>query len=315
MAARPTSTKEAKHVIRKFKTPKYKTLRLGKRIKLPYKKLPSVWKLARQSVIQLTVQPRPIIGITLVYVLLLMIFVRGLSGGLNTAELKANLKVLFGSGNNLGNSIAVFSLLLGSSSASRGDIGGLYQTIIIIVVSLALIWALRQILANPKQRVRTKEAFYNGMYPLIPFLLVLLVMSLQLIPVAIANMLYSFVVIGGFAASSIELALWYIMIFLLMLLTLYMLSSSIFALFIVTLPDVRPMQALRAARELVRYRRWSVMRKVILLPLILILLLAIVTLPSILLVPALSEWIFFIATVLLLPLLISYMYGLYRALL
>jgi hypothetical protein len=244
-----------------------------------------------------------------------MIFVRGLSGGLNTAELKANLKVLFGSGNNLGNSIAVFSLLLGSSSASRGDIGGLYQTIIIIVVSLALIWALRQILANPKQRVRTKEAFYNGMYPLIPFLLVLLVMSLQLIPVAIANMLYSFVVIGGFAASSIELALWYIMIFLLMLLTLYMLSSSIFALFIVTLPDVRPMQALRAARELVRYRRWSVMRKVILLPLILILLLAIVTLPSILLVPALSEWIFFIATVLLLPLLISYMYGLYRALL
>ncbi len=51
--------------------------------------------------------------------------------------------------------------------------------------------------------------------------------------------------------------------FLLAMLTLIYVKSSLFALYIVTLPDMTPMKALRSARELARYRRWTVLRKIL----------------------------------------------------
>lgn len=301
---------------RQLKAPKYKSFKVSRRIKSPQAKLPSVWKLWKTAFTQLGVQKRVFLGITLVYAVLIFIFVRGLSGGLNAVELKENLDILLeGSGGVYASSVAVFGVLLGSASATDGDLAGLYQTCILVIASLAYIWALRQTQANNKLKITIRDAFYDGCAPIIPFLLVIFVMSLQLMPVALANLFYSFVIGGGFAATPIEKALWYLIIGLLVLLSLYMISSSIFATYIVTLPDTRPMQALRAARELVRFRRWEVLRKVIVLPIVMVFLLAIVTLPSILIVPGVAEWIFFVASLVMLPLLHSYMYALYRALL
>jgi hypothetical protein len=317
--AKPKATKQsAEHTAtkRRFKPQKYKTLRVSKTIKSPQAKIPSVWKLGKKGYQQLLTQPRLFLGITLVYGFLTLLFVRGLSGGLNPVQLKESLNGLFsGSSSGLQSGLAVFGVLLGSASATKGDLASLYQTIILVLVSLALIWALRQTQANPKLRVKTKEAFYKGCAPVVQFVLVIFTISLQLLPLALANLLYAFVIGGGFAATPIEKGLWYILIFLLLLLTLYMITSSIFALYIVTLYDTSPMQALRAARELVRFRRWTVMRKVLVLPIALILLLAIVTLPSIFLLPVVAEWVFFIASILILPLIHSYMYALYRSLL
>ena len=59
-----------------------------------------------------------------------------------------------------------------------------------------------------------------------------------------------------------------------------------FALYIVTLPDMTPMKALRSARELVRYRRWTVLRKVLFLPLMLLVVAAIIMVPIIILADA-----------------------------
>lgn len=301
---------------RQFKAPTYKSFRMHKRIKSPQPKLPSVWVLWKTAFKQLGRSKRVFFGITLIYALLILVFVRGLSGGLNALELKANLDMfLDGTGGALGSGLAVFGALLGSASATNGDLASLYQTVILIMVSLAFIWALRQSQTNAKIRITTKEVFYKSQAPAVPFLLVVVVMCLQLIPIALANFLYALVIAGGYAASAPEKVLWYLLIFLLFLFSLYMLSSSLFAAYIVTLPDTRPMQALRTARELVRYRRWTVMRKVFVLPLALTLILAIVTVPSILLIPALAEWIFFLSSLLLLPLLHSYMYALYRAML
>jgi hypothetical protein len=94
-----------------------------------------------------------------------------------------------------------------------------------------------------------------------------------------------------------------------------MVSSSIFALYIVTLPDVTPMQALRSARELVRYRRWSIARKVLFLPVSLLVIAAVIMVPVILLVTPASEWVFFILSMLSIAVIHSYMYSLYRELL
>ncbi len=301
---------------RQLKAPKYKTFRMHKRIKSPQAKLPSIWKLWKTAFTQLLSHKRIFIGITLIYALLMLILVRGLSGGLSAYQLKQSIDAtVHGTGGKFESSFAVFTVLLGSASSSQGDLGGLYQSLVLIIATLAFIWALRQTQSNSKKKATVKDSFYLGCAPVIPFIVVLFIISLQLFPIAIGNLMYSFVIVGGFAASSIEKALWFIMIGLLFLLSFYMISSSIFALFIVTLPDTRPMQALRAARELVRYRRWAVLRKVIVLPIVLFLLLALVTLPSLLIIPYVAEWIFFIATMLVLPVLLSYMYALYRAML
>jgi hypothetical protein len=93
-----------------------------------------------------------------------------------------------------------------------------------------------------------------------------------------------------------------------------MVTSSVFALYIVTLPNVTPMAALRSARDLVLHRRWLIMRKVLFLPVALLVIAAIIMVPVIILSPAVAEWLFFGLSMLALAVVHSYMYGLYREL-
>jgi len=123
------------------------------------------------------------------------------------------------------------------------------------------------------------------------------------------------VISNSIAVSGIEQFAWGLFFFMLALLSLYMLSSSLFALYIVTLPDMTPMKALRSARELVRNRRWIVLRKIIFLPLALLVLGGLVVIPVILIWAPAAQWIFFIGTMVALAITHSYMYSLYRELL
>jgi uncharacterized membrane protein YoaK (UPF0700 family) len=94
-----------------------------------------------------------------------------------------------------------------------------------------------------------------------------------------------------------------------------MISSSLFALYIVTLPDMTPFKALRSARELVRHRRWTVLRKILFLPIILLVVAAIIMLPIIIWLTSLAQWVFFLLTMFALVAANAYMYTLYRELL
>jgi hypothetical protein len=94
-----------------------------------------------------------------------------------------------------------------------------------------------------------------------------------------------------------------------------MLASSLFALYIVTLPGMTPIRALRSARGLVRYRRWTVIRKILWLPLLLLLVAAVIMLPIIIWLTAVAQWVFFILSMFALLAVHSYMYALYRELL
>src|SRR5690606_28518012 len=118
------------------------------------------------------------------------------------------------------------------------------QMLLLLIASLAIIWALRKTHGDVK--VRARDAFYQGMYPLIPFILVLLVIGLQLLPLLLGSSLYSLVTTNGIAVHAIEQTAWLLLFGGLSLLSLYMLSSSLFALYIVTLPNMTPMKALRS---------------------------------------------------------------------
>lgn len=299
---------------RQVKTQAYKSFRLSKKVKLAKPPLPGSFKLFRASLRHLRQHKKVFFGIVLVYLLLTIVFVKGFGVSTGVTELKSTLEDVFtGTTAQLTTGLSLFALLLTSSGSTATESSSLYQSSLLVLVSLALIWTLRQSYGGHKTSIR--EAFYKGMYPLVPFMLVLGVIGLQLIPLLTGSWLYSAVIVGGVAVTGLEQALWWLVIGVLALLSLYMLTSSIFALYISTLPDMTPMKALRSAREIVRYRRWTVLRKVLVLPLFLLTLGALIMVPLIIFATPLAEWTFFILNMTVLAVIHSYLYALYRELL
>ena len=297
---------------RRLHLPAYKPFR-WKRIKHP-ERLPSVWTLTKKTCVLLWSRRWLFLGISLVYGMLTLVFVQGLSGGADVNSLKQQLGL--GIGGNAGQLVtgtAVFTQLLAASGSNSSATAGAYQLFIGLVVSLATIWALRQTVAG--QRIRLRDAFYRGMYPLVPFILVLCVILLQLLPFLIGGLLYTTVVSSGIAVYTLEKAVWLALFLVLACVTVYLLCSSLFALYIVTLPDMTPMKALRSARQLVRYRRTQVFRKLLFLPVALLIAAFIVMLPFIVFAAGFAQWVFFVLSMLGLVIVHAYMYTVYKELL
>jgi len=188
-----------------------------------------------------------------------------------------------------------------------------YQSILLLVCSLAFIWALRQTLA--KQKVRVKDSFYRGMYPLVPFVLVCMLISLQIVPLVVGGSLYSLVITNGIAVQVWEKVLWLTLFVVLAWWSLRMVTASIFALYIVTLPDMTPLRAYRSARQLVHRRRLLIWRKLTFLVVALLLLAIVIELPLILFLTPLATWVFFVLSMAALPIVHGYLYNLYREML
>ena len=250
-------------------------------------------------------------GLLLIFTVIDFLAIGGLNAG-DFQTMRENISDIFtGQFSQITGGLALFTYLLTSPNANGGA-GSSYQAILLLVVSLALIWALRQ--TYSKNKVRIRDTFYLGMYPLVPFVLVLLVIGLQLIPFLVGSFLYNVLVGSGIAALGVEKLVCGVIFALLAILSLYMLISSIFALYIVTLPDMTPMKALRSARELVRFRRLKLFRKLLFLPFALITIAAVIMVPIIMLLTPVAVVFFFVLTIVGLAIVHSYMYGLYREL-
>lgn len=302
---------------RKLKLPKYKSFRLQKKIKYHQPKLSTAPAILKKSLTLLKLNKRIYLGILAVNLLLLLVLVNNSRNGLDISGLKDSLDSLNpNNGTSVLNIATLFGILVSSSSGSSDTANsgaGIYQSIIMIIISISSIWATRQLLA--KQVIKVKDSFYKSMTPVIPFVLTLFIIGLQLIPMAIGSWLYSQLIVGGIAVNAIEIVISSVFIFLLILLSSYMLISSIFAPFIVTLPNMTPMIALRSARQLVKHRRLIVLRKLLFLPLFLLIAAAVIMLPFLVYLPSVAEFVFFVISSLGWIFSIIYMYNLYRELL
>lgn len=301
---------------RRIKPPAYKTFRLSKRIRHPGPKLPAARKLFTGSVRHLLSNKKLYFGISAVYLILTILLVRGFGFGFDSQLVEVKEIITDASGDQISEVLtgaALLAVLVDTVGQAPSQVGGIYQSILLVIVSLALIWALRQTHAN--ERPQVKDAFYRGMQPLVPFILVFTVIILQLIPLAIGNFIFNIVIRNGLAVTGFEQFIWAALYALLALVSFYMLTSSLFALYIVTLPDITPMQALRSARELVRYRRLSVVRKIVFLPLVALLLLIVIMLPVVYFLTPVAEIILFVFTIFGVAIVHAYMYELYRKLL
>jgi len=311
----PSRTPEG---VRQLQLPKriwYKPLTWRYTMPAPvYKPLPKARHLFATTVRQLWQHKRLFGGIILIYGLLNLLLVRGLSGSSNLGALKSLLdSITTGFTGKLITSLAGFGYLLATSGSGNAQTSSLYQSILFIVCSLAFIWALRQVLA--KHVVRIRDGFYEGMYPLIPFMLILLMLCVQLVPMLVGGGLYQRVMASGIAVHLWEKALWIVLFIVLAVWSLRMLVGTVFALYIVMLPNMTPFRALRSAKQLVYGRRLLVLRKLVFLPVCMLLLAILVEVPLILLATPVAAWVFFVLTMLALPTAHGYLYNLYREML
>lgn len=300
-------------VVRKLQQERYKSFRLSKRIRHSGPKLPGAFKLTKLAFRHLWQHKKLFGGIVLVYLLLTIVLVRGYIVSDEVATTQQAIKESFpGAAGNIASSVAVFGLLV-SSTSSTDQIGSLYQLFLFIIFSLVIIWALRQ--THAKVAISLKDAFYKSCYPLIQFILVLLVLCVQLLPIGAAGFLYSAVIASGVSTSPLEIVLWSLLVLMLVVWSIYLLAVSVFALYIVTLPDMTPIKALRSAKVLVQHRRWEVLRKLIYLPIFLMVLLAVIIFPVLLVYAQAAELMVLLAVAGFFIFAHSYIYTLYRELL
>lgn len=152
------------------------------------------------------------------------------------------------------------------------------------------------------------------MTPLVKYLLVLAMFGVQLIPMALGGYLMSVVVSSGiffgwelWAAGFVFalLAIW----------SLWLITHTMFATFITTLPDMTPVKSLRSAKKMVYRRRLLIWRKLLGALILGGILVVILMLPPVLWWPAAGPWVMYVISVAMVPVGQAFLYTLYREIL
>jgi hypothetical protein len=139
------------------------------------------------------------------------------------------------------------------------------QQIIAVFISLYVwltaIWLLRNVIADKK--VKLRDGLYNAGAPILPTLLMFMILLIQLIPVAIAIIISSAAFQSGLIDGGVAAMLATIGIALMLTLSMYWITSTIFALIIITLPGMYPMRAMAIAGDLVVGRRLRLLLRIL----------------------------------------------------
>ena len=133
-----------------------------------------------------------------------------------------------------------------------------FSVIIFLLIWLATVWLLRNLLAGHK--VKLRDGLYNSGGPIFATLTILVVILIQLIPVGVAIVAYSAAAgTGLLTGGGAPAMLFWIGAGLLAILSLFWITSSLFAMIIITLPGMYPLEALRSAGDIVLGRRIKIL--------------------------------------------------------
>jgi hypothetical protein len=136
-----------------------------------------------------------------------------------------------------------------------------YASLLVLMTWLTTVWLLRNILAGNK--VKLRDGLYNASAPILSTFLVTLVLILQLLPMALAFIGYAAANASGLLTGGVEAMLFWIAAGLLVVLSLYWVTSTLIALVIVTLPGIYPMKALRTAGDIAVGRRMRLLLRLL----------------------------------------------------
>lgn len=154
-------------------------------------------------------------------------------------------------------SVEVFSaagvIVTGGLNGPLSEAQQLSMLFLGLIVWLCVVWYLRHRLAG--KNVRIRDALYNACAPLVSTLMLGFVLLVQLLPALIGIFLYVTAALGGVLESGVESMVFGIAVLLMVVLSLYWVTATEFALIIVTLPGMYPGAALREAGDIAIGRR------------------------------------------------------------
>jgi len=154
------------------------------------------------------------------------------------------------------------SAATGSISQTLTGEQQVYAALIALMAWLTSVWLLRNMLAGHK--VKLRDGLYNSGAPILSTFLVGILFIIQLLPLAIALLSYSALSsIGVIAAGGAPAMLFWMAAALMAVITLYLITSTTFALVIVTLPGMYPLRAIKTAGDLVIGRRLRILMRLL----------------------------------------------------
>ncbi len=161
------------------------------------------------------------------------------------------------------------------------DVQQVFGSFLLLMSWLTTVWLLRNLLAG--HRVKLRDGLYNAGAPIIATFVVTLVFMVQLIPVALAAIGYTAASATGLLLGGVEAMLFWGAAIGLSLISAFWITSTFFALIIVTLPGTYPFKALSIAGDMVLGRRLKILLRLVWMALVMVVGWAIVLIPIILL--------------------------------
>ena len=176
--------------------------------------------------------------------------------------------------------ILVSTISTGGLSGESSEAAMVFGVIIFLIIWLVTIFLLRHLMAGHK--VKLRDGLYNAMTPLISTFVVFLVVLFQCIPIFLLIIAYSAAVQTEFLATPFYALVFFIFAAVMILISAYLLSSSLMAFVAVSAPGLYPMRALNAASEMMMGRRIRLILRLLALTLALGIMWIVVMMPLIL---------------------------------
>lgn len=182
-------------------------------------------------------------------------------------------------------SVAKAGLLLlstittGGLSGDSSEAAVVFGVLIFLIIWLTTIYLLRHVLAEHK--IKFRDGLYNAMAPLVSSFLVFVVALIQCLPIFFLVIAFSAAVQTEFLATPFYALVFFIFAVLMVLLSGYLLSSSLIAFIAVSVPGMYPLRALQTASDLMMGRRIKFVLRLVALFLALLLVWVVVMLPLI----------------------------------
>lgn len=189
-------------------------------------------------------------------------------------------EIVGGEFDNTTKALALFgAAVTGSLGEPLSELQQFYIVLLGLFTWLVMVWFLRHQLSGTNVRVR--DALYNSGAPFISTVLVGLLATIQLLPAAIGILAYTAARAAGILTGGVESMMFAVGAGLLVVLSLYWVTSSFFAALIVTIPGTYPMAAIKMGSDIVIGRRLSVMLRLLWLLFVLAILWFVILIPMI----------------------------------
>lgn len=178
--------------------------------------------------------------------------------------------------------VTVGSSITGALNSNLSDVQYIYISALFLLVLLAVVWLLRHQLAG--NTVNLRDGLYNAAAPIAAEYVLVMIGVAQLIPAALVTLVYVSATTSGLLDGGIETAMFSLALFLVIVLTLYFMTTTLFAMFIATIPGTYPIKAYKAARQIVAGQRLRLLLRLLWMVIIIVFTAFIVLMPVVIIV-------------------------------